>query len=66
MKFTIIGNSIKIQSNTDVWDEVVLEDYVFIGPSVVFTNGRSPRAKYPKKKRTIVWCLSKRRGYHRG
>ncbi|MDD5606587.1 MAG: acyltransferase [Candidatus Pacebacteria bacterium] len=44
-----IGNGVKIQSNTDVWDYVTLEDYVFVGPSVVFTNDKNPRAKYPKK-----------------
>jgi len=44
-----IGNDVKIQSNTDVWKDVVLEDYVFVGPSAVFTNDLNPRAKYPKK-----------------
>ena len=43
-------NSVKIESNTDVWDLVLLEDYVFVGPSAVFTNDPNPRAKYPKKK----------------
>jgi UDP-2-acetamido-3-amino-2,3-dideoxy-glucuronate N-acetyltransferase len=43
-----IGNNVKIQSNTDVWTKVTLEDYVFIGPSVVFTNDLTPRSKYPK------------------
>lgn len=45
-----IGNGVKIQSNVDVWDQVVLEDYVFVGPSAVFTNDLNPRAKYPKSK----------------
>jgi len=44
-----IGNGVKIQSNTDIWKDVVLEDYVFVGPSAVFTNDLNPRAKYPKK-----------------
>jgi len=44
-----IGNGVKIESNTDVWDYVTLEDYVFVGPSAVFTNDKNPRAKYPKK-----------------
>ena len=44
-----LGDGVKIESNTDVWDYVVLEDFVFVGPSVVFTNDRNPRAKYPKK-----------------
>lgn len=45
-----IGNGVKIESNTDVWDLVKLENYVFVGPSAVFTNDLNPRAKYPKKK----------------
>lgn len=50
MEGAIIKNNVKIQSNTDVWDKVILEDYVFVGPSVVFTNDKNPRSKYPKKK----------------
>jgi len=45
-----LGNGVKIESNTDVWDYVVLGDYVFVGPSAVFTNDKNPRAKYPKSK----------------
>jgi UDP-2-acetamido-3-amino-2,3-dideoxy-glucuronate N-acetyltransferase len=45
-----IGNGVKLESNIDVWDLVTLEDYVFVGPSAVFTNDLNPRAKYPKKK----------------
>jgi len=44
-----IGDNVKIESNTDVWNLVKLRDYVFIGPSVVFTNDPNPRAKYSKK-----------------
>ena len=45
-----LGNGVKLESNIDVWDLVTLEDYVFVGPSAVFTNDANPRAKYPKKK----------------
>jgi UDP-2-acetamido-3-amino-2,3-dideoxy-glucuronate N-acetyltransferase len=45
-----IGKGVKLESNIDVWDLVILEDYVFVGPSVVFTNDKNPRAKYPKLK----------------
>lgn len=45
-----LGNGVKLKSNIDVWDLVVLEDYVFVGPSAVFTNDKNPRAKYPKSK----------------
>ena len=45
-----IGNNVKIQSNTDVWSKITLEDFVFVGPSAVFTNDLNPRSKYPKPK----------------
>jgi UDP-2-acetamido-3-amino-2,3-dideoxy-glucuronate N-acetyltransferase len=45
-----IGNGVKLESNIDIWDLVNLEDYVFVGPSVVFTNDKNPRAKYQKSK----------------
>jgi len=43
-----LGNFVKLQNNVSVWDLVTLEDYVFVGPSAVFTNDVNPRAKYPK------------------
>jgi UDP-2-acetamido-3-amino-2,3-dideoxy-glucuronate N-acetyltransferase len=45
-----LGNGVKLESNIDVWDLVTLEDYVFVGPSAVFTNDTNPRARFPKKK----------------
>lgn len=39
-----IGDGVKIQNNVSVYDGVVLEDEVFCGPSVVFTNVRTPRS----------------------
>jgi UDP-2-acetamido-3-amino-2,3-dideoxy-glucuronate N-acetyltransferase len=54
----IIGNSVKIQNNVSIYEGVELEDYVFCGPSMVFTNDLTPRSKYPKGstgyKKTIV------------
>ena len=43
-----IGNGCKLQNNVSVYEGVELEDYVFCGPSMVFTNDPTPRAKYPK------------------
>ncbi|MDD3127256.1 MAG: N-acetyltransferase [Candidatus Izemoplasmatales bacterium] len=43
-----IGNFVKIQNNVSVYEGVELEDYVFCGPSMVFTNDLTPRSKYPK------------------
>lgn len=45
----VLGNGVKLEANIDVWDLVTLEDFVFAGPSVVFTNDLLPRAKYPKR-----------------
>lgn len=43
-----IGNGVKIQNNVSVYQGVELGDWVFCGPSCVFTNDLTPRAKYPK------------------
>lgn len=47
----VIGNNVKLQNNVSVYDLVTLEDDVFCGPSMVFTNDPLPRAKYPDRKR---------------
>jgi UDP-2-acetamido-3-amino-2,3-dideoxy-glucuronate N-acetyltransferase len=44
-----IGNYVKIQNNVSVYGGVTLEDYVFCGPSCVFTNILDPRSKYPQE-----------------
>ena len=53
-----IGNGCKLQNNVSVYEGVELEDDVFCGPSCVFTNDLTPRAKYPKGraayKKTLV------------
>lgn len=43
-----IGNGVKVQNNVSIYEGVELEDYVFCGPSMVFTNDLTPRSKYPK------------------
>ena len=43
-----IGNEVKIQNNVSVYEGVEIQDCVFLGPSCVFTNDLTPRAKYPK------------------
>jgi UDP-2-acetamido-3-amino-2,3-dideoxy-glucuronate N-acetyltransferase len=45
-----IGNKVKIQNNVSVYPGVVLEDGVFCGPSMVFTNVYNPRSYIPRKK----------------
>ena len=41
-----IGDYCKVQNNVSIYEGVELEDYVFCGPSMVFTNDLTPRAKY--------------------
>jgi UDP-2-acetamido-3-amino-2,3-dideoxy-glucuronate N-acetyltransferase len=52
-----IGDRVKIQNNVSVYDAVTLEDDVFCGPSMVFTNVHNPRAAVERKneyRRTLV------------
>lgn len=43
-----IGNFVKVQNNVSIYGGVEIEDYVFLGPSMVFTNVRTPRCEYPR------------------
>lgn len=45
----IIGNHVKIQNNVSIYEGVELEDYVFCGPSMVFTNIARPRSEFPQR-----------------
>jgi len=52
-----VGNGVKIQNNVSVYEGVTLEDEVFCGPSMVFTNVYNPRSHIPRKheiRRTLV------------
>ena len=60
-----IGDSCKIQNNVSVYDNVHLEEGVFCGPSMVFTNVYNPRSLIDRKeeyrptlvkKRSHAWC----------
>ena len=44
-----IGHNVKIQNNVSVYDAVTLEDDVFCGPSMVFTNVHNPRSAVTRK-----------------
>jgi UDP-2-acetamido-3-amino-2,3-dideoxy-glucuronate N-acetyltransferase len=54
----VIGNGCKLQNNVAVYEGVTLEDFVFCGPSMVFTNDPFPSAEFPKGssgwKKTLV------------
>ena len=45
----VIGNNVKIQNNVSVYDNVTLENDVFCGPSMVFTNVYNPRSAISRK-----------------
>ena len=45
-----VGNGVKIQNNVSVYEGVTLEDDVFCGPSMVFTNVFNPRSEIPRMK----------------
>jgi len=45
----VIGNNVKIQNNVSIYDAVRLEDDVFCGPSMVFTNVYNPRSAVVRK-----------------
>ncbi len=56
-----IGNNIKVQNNVSIYEGVELEDYVFCGPSMVFTNILDPRCEFPQRgKEFYVKTLVKR------
>jgi UDP-2-acetamido-3-amino-2,3-dideoxy-glucuronate N-acetyltransferase len=45
----VIGDNVKVQNNVSIYDAVRLEDDVFCGPSMVFTNVYNPRAAVVRK-----------------
>ncbi|MCC2645617.1 MAG: N-acetyltransferase, partial [Burkholderiales bacterium] len=52
-----IGNNVKLQNNVSVYDAITLEDDVFCGPSMVFTNVYNPRSHINRKheyRKTLV------------
>jgi UDP-2-acetamido-3-amino-2,3-dideoxy-glucuronate N-acetyltransferase len=53
----VVGNNVRIQNNVSVYTGVVIEDDVFCGPSMVFTNVINPRSHVSRKhefRRTLV------------
>lgn len=53
----LLGNNVKIQNNVSIYERVILEDDVFCGPSMVFTNVLNPRSAIPRRdefKKTLV------------
>ena len=54
-----IGNGCKIQNNVSIYEGVELEDYVFCGPSCVFTNVFNPRSEVPRMKELKTTIVKK-------
>src|SRR3989442_7747510 len=53
----VIGDNVKIQNNVSVYTGVELEDDIFCGPSMVFTNVTNPRSHVPRRdeyRKTLV------------
>lgn len=56
-KEAVLGNGVKIQNNVSVYEGVICEDNVFLGPSMVMTNVINPRSNIERKnemKQTII------------
>lgn len=43
-----VGDGCKIQNNVSLYEGVILEEFVFCGPSMVFTNVKTPRSAFPR------------------
>lgn len=44
----VLGDNCTVKNHVAVWNKVVCEDYVFLGPSAVFTNDMTPRCEFKK------------------
>ena len=44
-----LGRQVKVQNNVSIYSGVICEDYVFLGPSCVFTNVKNPRSEIPRR-----------------
>lgn len=56
----ILGHDVRVQNNVSIYDGVIIEDSVFLGPSVVFTNVTNPRAEIDR--RTLIEVTRVRHG----
>ncbi|UCH79267.1 MAG: N-acetyltransferase [Candidatus Coatesbacteria bacterium] len=57
-----LGDNVHVQNNVSVYEGVELEDDVFCGPSMVFTNVRDPRSAFPRASRAEYEKTLVRRG----
>jgi UDP-2-acetamido-3-amino-2,3-dideoxy-glucuronate N-acetyltransferase len=54
-----VGEGCKIQNNVSVYEGVTLEDHVFCGPSMVFTNVLNPRSEIPRMEEILPTRVKK-------
>src|SRR5687767_8409203 len=59
MPGTKLGNNVKVQNNVSIYEGVELEDDVFCGPSMVFTNVVNPRSHVPRKDEYLQTLVKK-------
>ena len=55
----VLGNNVKVQNNVSIYSGVSCEDYVFIGPSVVFTNIINPRSAIDRRDEYVKTQIGK-------
>ena len=55
----ILGNNVKVQNNISIYTGVVCEDYVFLGPSMVFTNITNPRSAVARRDQYLKTLVKK-------
>ena len=56
----VLGNKVTVKNAVLVWDKVTVEDEVFLGPNMVFTNDMNPRVAFKKDPSTFLPTLVKR------
>ncbi len=50
----VLGNKVTVKNAVLVWDKVTVEDEVFLGPNMVFTNDMNPRVAFKKSPDTFL------------
>jgi UDP-2-acetamido-3-amino-2,3-dideoxy-glucuronate N-acetyltransferase len=55
----VLGNNVKVQNNVSLYEGVICEDDVFIGPSAVFTNVINPRSAIERKNKFLKTIVRK-------
>jgi len=55
----VIGNNVRIQNNVSLYDCIICEDDVFLGPSMVFTNVINPRSAVSRKNEYMKTLVKK-------